>query len=362
MWFCLLVATITLSGCGSYKLARNSEPELPPLKVAISPYQDIAMLVNAKQLGLEKKYGTKLDCLTLAWEDIPYAIASAGDTVDVGFMGLTDYLSKIDKLNTAKDDPLILVYPALVFRGGGFISFNPKVPEITQANMIDRSVVQKFLSYKVGAQRSSCFQMVVYMLGRKAGVDPHQLHVIDTTLNDGFLAAQNGGLDVAAAGLTQKTEALKRNGRLVLNINDLGVGEINCLVCKQSCYRRRRADVENLVRMWFDCTRYVTSDLDNHSTTTIAYLNKHSSTHYTLAEFKRAVSGEYFPNSVQETEEQILSGDSRYSFAKQERMINSYLIDIGVRTAAAPPLRPIPMMPVTAARDMRTANRESRWN
>jgi hypothetical protein len=343
-----------LSGCTSFSLAQRTAPEKPPLKVAISPYQDVAMLVNEKHLGLERKYGTKLDFITLPWEDIPSAIASAGDTVDIGFVGLTDYLSKLDKLNTSKDDPLILVYPALVFRGSGFISFNPDVPQITQANMTDRAVVQKFLSYKVGAQRSSCFQMVVYMLARQAGINRRQLHVIDTTLNDGLLAAENGSLDVAAAGLTQKTEALKHNGRLVLNINDLGVGEINCLVCKQSCYRNRRADVENLVHMWFDCTRYVMSDIDEHSGATIAYLNKHSSTHYTPAEFKRAVSGEYFPRSVQEAEEQILSGDSPYSLKRQEREINSYLIDVGVRTAAAPALHPIKMMPVAVA--SRTAN------
>src|SRR5271156_6725848 len=62
------------------------------LRMAISPYQDTAFLVNVKELGLEKKYGTKIELLTLPWEDILPAVASAGKTVDVGYASLTMYL------------------------------------------------------------------------------------------------------------------------------------------------------------------------------------------------------------------------------------------------------------------------------
>ena len=299
------------------------------MKVGIAPYQDVAMLVTEKDLDLERKYGTKLELVTLAWEDIPSAIASAGQTVDVGFVGLTDYLSKIEKMNGGEKDPIIFLYPAMLFRGGGFISFNEKVPEINARNIQDLGLVRKFLEYKIGAQRTSCFQMVIYMLARRAGVKAAKLQLIDTTLNDGLLAAMNGSLDMAAAGLPQRTEALKRHGRVVLSIDTLGVGEINGFACKQSTYRKRKKEIENLIKIWFACTDYVTTDPDHHSASVLAYLKKNASTQYTLAEYKRTIAEEYFPKSVAEAEKTLVSEAGRYSLGQQVKEISAYLVESG---------------------------------
>ena len=55
------------------------------IRVAISPYQDIGMVVNLKPMGLEKKYGVDVELQTLAWEDIVPAMASHGTTFDLGY-------------------------------------------------------------------------------------------------------------------------------------------------------------------------------------------------------------------------------------------------------------------------------------
>lgn len=307
------------------------------LRVAISPYQDIAMLVNVKNLGLEKKYGTEVEFITLPWEDIPNAIASGGDAADVGFVGLTDYISKIENMNSTDTDPVIFVYPCLVFRGGGFVSFNPQVPEMNKSNINDVERMKKFLSYKIGVQRSSCFQMAIFLLAKKAGVRRSDLKLVDTTINDGLLAAQNGSLDMSSAGLTQRTEAVKRNGRVVLTIDTMDIVEVDGFACKKSTFDNRRKDVANLVRMWFDCTNYVVSDPDHNATATLAYLKKNAATQYTLAEYKKTISEEFFPKSVQEAESKLVSPDSPFSIQRQGQFIIEYLNDIGARAPKAPP-------------------------
>jgi ABC-type nitrate/sulfonate/bicarbonate transport system substrate-binding protein len=316
-----------------------------PLRVAIAPYQDVGMLVAEKDLGLEKKYGTKLELITLAWEDIPNAIASAGQTVDVGFVGLTDYMSKIEKLNSHESDPIIYLYPALLFRGGGFVSFNDKVPVINGKTVNESNLVAAFLDYKIGAQKTSCFQMVIYMLARKAGVKPSKLHIIDTTLNDGLLAAMNGSLDMAAAGLPQRTEAIKRHGRVVLSIDTMDVGEINGFACKQSTYTKRKKDIENLIRMWFDCTNYITSDPEHHSAAVLAYLKKNASTQYSVAEYKRTIAEEYFPKSVAEAEKELVSSAGQFSLEHQADQISDYLVESGAAKSHIPAPKPIKMPP-----------------
>jgi ABC-type nitrate/sulfonate/bicarbonate transport system substrate-binding protein len=59
--------------------------ERSPISVAIAPYQDLAMLVNAEAAGIAQKHGIKVTLVTMAWEDILPSVGSRGKTVDVGF-------------------------------------------------------------------------------------------------------------------------------------------------------------------------------------------------------------------------------------------------------------------------------------
>jgi ABC-type nitrate/sulfonate/bicarbonate transport system substrate-binding protein len=301
-----------------------------PLRMGIAPYQEIALLVNEKPLNLEKKYGVSLELITMPWEDILPAVASAGQTIDVGFASLSDYLAKAERLNSKQDDPIIYLYPAWVFHGGGFITFNPEVPEINAKTIKDQAIVKKFLSYKVGVQKNSCCHMLLWKLANDAGIKLPDLKITDTTLNDGLLATENGSLDIAGAGLTQRTEALKRHGRVVLTMDTVGLMDPGGFVCKASLYKKRKKEIDSLVRIWFECTNYVLSDIDHHNATTLAYLKANASTNYTPAEFKSALSQEFIPQSVEEAQTEVVSGNGKYSVAAASDEINKYLRDIGV--------------------------------
>src|SRR5689334_2638759 len=84
------ISSVLIISCNSC----NSNENNKPLKLAISPYQDLAMIENIKNLDLEKKYNTKVDLVTLPWEEIISAIGSSGETVDIGFASYIEYLTK----------------------------------------------------------------------------------------------------------------------------------------------------------------------------------------------------------------------------------------------------------------------------
>jgi ABC-type nitrate/sulfonate/bicarbonate transport system substrate-binding protein len=193
------------------------------LTVAISPYQDIAMIVNIENLELEKKYNTEVDLQTMNWEDILPAIASSGKTVDIGFGSLVEYLTKANNINKDTKDPLLFIYPAYIYKGGGFITFIQNIPIINSTNFNDTSIVKSFLQNKIGAQKNSLYEMLLFNLARKNNVPYKDLKIFDTPMNDGLLATQNGSLDISSAGLTQITEALKNNGRVVLTWTTWGL-------------------------------------------------------------------------------------------------------------------------------------------
>lgn len=325
-----IFSLLQLAACSGDSGTSPMDSSNKPLKVGISPYQEIALIVNEKNLGLEEKYKTKLELITMPWEDLLPATASAGQTIDVGMASMSDYLAKSKHLNAEGEDPIIYLYPIWVFHGGGLITFNKDVPEINEKTIKDKALVKKFLSYKIGVQKNSCCHMMIWKLAKIAGMKLSDVQIIDTTLNDGLLATENGSLDIAGAGLTQRTEAIKRKGRVVLTMDTAGTNDPGGFVCKESVYKARKREIDSLVKIWFDCTNYVLSDIDKNSGDTLKYLEANAATKYTLSEFKSALAQEYVPKSISEMQKNVVEGEGKYSIAQAVKLINEYLLDIGV--------------------------------
>lgn len=311
-------SAILLSSCNWWKKET--------LTVAISPYQDIAMIVNIKNLQLEKKYNTQVDLQTMNWEDIVPAVASSGKTVDVGFGSLVEYLTKSNNINKDTKDPLLFIYPAYIYKGGGFISFNNDVPVINSTNLDNDSIVTSFLNNKIGAQKNSLYEMLLYSLAKKNNVDIKHLKIFDTPMNDGLLATQNGSLQISSAGLTQITEALKQNGRVVLTMEDLGFADVTGFICKKSVWDKKKNEIENLIKMWFECVDYVMTDIDKNSKFSLKYLDEKAATKYTLEQYKTALSQEYFPRSVDEATKEIVSDSGKFSYQRISNDVSDYLL------------------------------------
>jgi len=296
------------------------------LTVGISPYQDIAMIVNIKNLELEKKYNTQVDLQTMNWEDIVPAIASSGKTIDIGFGSLVEYLTKSNNINKDTKDPLLFIYPAYIFKGGGFISFNNDIPVINSSNMSNDSIVKSFLNNKIGAQKNSLYEMLLYSLAKKHNVAIKDLQIFDTPMNDGLLATQNGSLQISSAGLTQITEAMKQNGKVVLTMEDMGFADVTGFICKKSVLESKRKEIENLLKMWFDCVDYVMTDIDNNSKFSLKYLDEKAATKYSLEQYKTALSQEYFPRTVDEANKEIISDDGKFSYQRISNDVSDYLL------------------------------------
>jgi hypothetical protein len=121
------------------------------------------------------------------------------------------------------------------------------------------------------------------------------------------------------------TEAKKRGGRVVLDMDAMGFADITGFVCKKSVLDARRHDIESLIRIWYDTSAYVMSDLDNHSSIPLDYLKRNSATAYTLQQYKDALSQEYFPRSIQEANRELVARTGRYSHDKIGEDVIAYL-------------------------------------
>lgn len=304
------------------------------LRVGLSPYQDLAMIVNIKPLGLEKKYGTDVELITLPWEELLPSVATVGRGLDVGFASYAEYLTKYNNLNTGTSDPILFVYPLYVFKGGAFVTFKADIPTLSGSGLGDKELVQKVLQSKIGAQKKSIYEMMLFRLAVIGGEDPKKLQIIDTPLDQGFIAAEQGSLDAASAGLTQITEAQRRNGRVILTMDDLKFADFTGFIVKKSVYVAREKDIKNLINMWFESVDFVYRDLDKNSAASLAYLNSQASTRYTLDEYKRALSQEFLPRSVAEAEKQFVDDGGMFPVRTIRGTVLQYLTQEGVIKAA----------------------------
>jgi len=337
----LLLAVVFLVAAGVWLTLRPSGSS-QQLRVAISPYQDIAMLVNYKALGLENKYGTQVELRTMAWEDILPAVASASSqSIDVGFGSLTEYLTKYDKINAGSTDPVLFVFPLYVYKGGGFVSLDSSIPPLTRDRMSDPASVKKFLAARFGAQKQSIYEMVLFSLAQRSTTDPSSIHIHDMSLNDALLAAVNGSIDVAAAGLTQVTEARRRGGQVVLNMDDAGFADITGLICRRTVLEARQTDIENLIRMWFACVGHVMADLQANSALSLDYLRANSATRYTFDEYKTALDQEYLPGSLDEASRELVSSSGRFPLQRISGEVADYLLRQGLVSQRPPVPEPI---------------------
>ena len=314
----------------------------PELSVAIAPYQDLAMIVNVPALGLDKRFNFKINLLTMAWEDILPAIASAGSTADIGFGSLVEYLTKYEKLNPKGSDPVVFIQPLYIYNGGGFVTLSSDIKAFTPSELKNSSDLKRLTTYKIGAQKQSLYDMMIYSIAKQAGYTPEDLHVINMPMNDGLLALETRSLDITAAGLTQLTEANKRGGHLVISMADAGFADVVGFICRKSVLDAKRQQILDLIKTWFLAVDYVYTDIDTNSRFSLDYLRKNAATKYTFEEYKRALSQEFLPKNIQELKEYVLEPGSKYDIGRICNSINSYLQENHIVSRAAPV--PVPVL------------------
>ena len=221
----------------------NNTNDNPLLTVAISPYQDLAMLVNAGSAGIAKKHGLQVKLITMAWEDILPAVGSHGKTVDVGFGSFVEYLTKYSKMNEGEADPILFIQPLYVYKGGGFIALRNDIPVFSAEDLRSPEKLATLRNWRFGAQKESLYDMMLYSIATRGSISPSDLKVSDLPMNDGLLAVESKSLDLSAAGLTQVAEIQKQGGRLAISMEDAGFADADGVgLCRPGRRREARPD------------------------------------------------------------------------------------------------------------------------
>jgi len=180
-------------------------------------------------------------------------------------------------------------------------------------------------------------------LAQRFNIPPQQIQFIDIPLDEGLLAAQAGSVDLAATGLTQRTEALKRGARVVLDMEVAGFADITGFVARKSILESRRPEIERLIALWFDCTNEFFEDPAIRAPLVLTYLEKRAATNYDADGLLKAYENEYFPRSLLEAQRELISPDGRFPLDKISKLFGRFLVQSELVATAPPPPMPIEM-------------------
>jgi ABC-type nitrate/sulfonate/bicarbonate transport system substrate-binding protein len=320
-------------------LVACSRNQPPPIQYGISPFQDTAMPVVAQSLGLYDKAGLNVQLVTLPWEDVIPSLASRGRTIDLGLGSINLLLPRTQNINIIGGGDVIFYYPLYVFKGAALmmhrnsglrpVSYFLKLYPNDQRRAL-REAMQQIKGMTVGLPQGTPYEQMLMAAFNAAGKDYRkEVDLRYVKLADALPAFLSNQLDIAGAGVTQRTEVERSGDQVFLQMDDIGFAEIIGIVTTKHFAETHKQQLADFIRIWFDGIDYLMADVDHHSAAVLSYLAKNASTKYTLDEYKKALNFQVFPRSEKEARELFFEASGRYYWKRTWDIVDDYLLTSG---------------------------------
>jgi len=315
----------------------RNQPQL--IQYGISPFQDTAMPVVAQSMGLYEKARLNVQLVTLPWEDVIPSLASRGKTIDLGLGSINLLLPRAQNINISGGGDIIFYYPLYVFKGAALMMhknsglrpvshFLKLYPNDQQRAL--REAMQQIKGKTVGLPQGTPYEQMLMAAFRAAGKDYRkEVDLRYVKLADALPAFLSGQLDIAGAGVTQRTEVERYGHEVFLQMDDIGFAEIIGIVTTKHFATAHKQQLADFIHIWFQSIDYLMSDVDHHSAAVLSYLEKNASTKYTLDEYKKALNFQVFPRSDKEAHELFFEANGRYYWKRTWDIVDDYLLTSG---------------------------------
>jgi len=303
------------------------------------------MPVITQTEGFFRREGVQVELQTIQWENVIPALASNGRTVDVAIGSINTFLPRATAVNAGRDDPVVFYAPLYVFKGASLVarSGSGLTPyrDLLARNKGDRPAALRELMAQlrgkhIGVPSGTPYEQMLLQAVREGGAQVSAFDLRDVQIADGLPALLSGTLDVAAAGVTQRTEAARHGHYVLIQTEDLGFAEIIGLVTKRSIAQSHRAELEAIRRAWFDTIQLLRSDPRRASRGVLAYLDKNASTHYTFDEYVQSLQAQEFPPTQAEADLMFNTPSGRFYWRRTWDIVNAYLIGTGKARTPVP--------------------------
>jgi ABC-type nitrate/sulfonate/bicarbonate transport system substrate-binding protein len=310
--------------------------ETADARFGISPYQDTAIPVIADSEGFFAQQNVKATLKTIPWENIVPALASSNRPVDLAIGSINTLLPRATAVNENNSDPVVFFAPLYVFKGASLVARKGSRLTPYKTLLADsggnqaaalRRMVTELKGKRIGFPSGTPYEQMFLQIMRIGNGDRSTLDIRDVQLADGLPALLSGSLDLAGAGVTQRTEALRQGHYLLIETEDLGFAEIVGLVTTRSFVTGHKKELEAIRRAWFESIRLLKSDPKRASASVLTYLAQNASTKYSFEEYMASLGAQEFPTTEAEAAQLFQSPSGRFYWKQTWDIVNNYLLE-----------------------------------
>jgi len=274
------------------------------IRYGITPYQDSALPVVAKELGWYKEAGFNVELVPVQWGDVITAIA--GGAIDVAIYNLNSFQPPYNNAAQGSNKP-VFYSPLYLFKGqaimvrsnSGMEVFRDIAGESKEARdtRIARIAAQ-LKGKRIAVTEGTELEQIVLAALQKAGLNKDDVRLIHASPEDSLAAFLAGNIDAFAAGLTERVEARRHGGTEMLTTADVMQPVIDGIVTTEAFAQKHPEVMDKLVQIWFRTIRFMDADVNTNSTHILKYLSNTASTHYSPEEYSIAWTFDVFPHDA----------------------------------------------------------------
>lgn len=312
-----VVLLIALYAAKSFLPQDNSEA-LPSVRIAVTPYQDTTLMLYGIERGFFKEEGITLEVKDTTWnEQIEFVVGGGSDIA----MATLDEIVAKDKNLTMANRKLAYFLPAwlfegIIFAGRDDLQSYSELREQFNESEAKRKFVAQLKGKKIAVPEGGVYEQAIRKFIASADEDPETFSFVNAQLEAGINGLNDHDVAIAAAGIVERPEALRRGYKIALDSVDLDLIVITGFFCKHSFYKEHPELLSKFIKGWY---RSVSAALENpkeNYAVVSTYIDRRGAKAPTFEDMTTALKFQRIPESSSEAWDMFLDPKSPIHWEK----------------------------------------------
>ncbi|MDZ7831789.1 MAG: ABC transporter substrate-binding protein [Desulfobacterales bacterium] len=287
-------------------------PNLTTVRVAVTPYQDTTLMLYGKEKGYFKEVGIDLQVRDSTWnEQIEF---TAGKGCDIAMATIDEIVAKSRSLNKVGKRVLYFL-PAWLFEGTIFACRDDMLTyKEVQQKYGEEGAKAKFLAQLkdkiIAVPEGGVYEQAIHKFIESAGLNVDDFQFVNSQLEVGINGLRDEDVGIAAAGIVERPEALRRGYKIALDSIDLNIVVITGFICNAEFYNQHTDAVEKYAKGWYKSVTEALKHPKENYKIVKTYIDERGGKPPSFEDFKTALSFQKIAKSPEEAKKMFLDKDS----------------------------------------------------
>lgn len=301
------------------------------LRVTMPPYPDTCLFLYGKDKGIFRKNGIDIEPMDCNWNDqIEF---TAGGGTDIA-MATVDELAVKSKNLHRINKPVVYFLPAWLFTGLTFVShpdlqsldeLRQKYPENEARKQFLKQLKDKIIAVPEGG----CYDQALRRFICNAGEKPENFKFVNTQIETGINGLSDKSVSIAAVGVFEYPEALRRGYKIALRSSDFDSVTITGFICTKEFYDQNKEILTDFARCWYETLPAVLAHRPETYSIMKKYLDQRGTQFTSLRDFNESLTNNLFPMNASTSYSMFSHSNKRTSWKKSWDNAMSNLKDTG---------------------------------